>query len=124
MARAPSCPDPRRLQRLLLGALPEPAAVALEQHVESCPLCGQALDALREEDVLVRTIRASACSLPDTDRDAVTDLIRQVKAMRVAPSAITAADTPRPAAGTPEPLTFLDPPQASAWSGRRTATRR
>ena len=44
--KSPHCPDNDRLAAYLKGALPEPEAVALEEHLSQCETCETALRTL------------------------------------------------------------------------------
>jgi anti-sigma factor RsiW/tRNA A-37 threonylcarbamoyl transferase component Bud32 len=51
------CPDPLRLQELLLGRLPGPDADELEQHLATCDRCATTVHSLPGEDELSRALR-------------------------------------------------------------------
>jgi serine/threonine protein kinase len=81
-----ACPEAARLERLLLGQLPEDEAEALEGHIEHCPRCGQALLSLDAADALVDAVRARAGD--DDTEPAVHGLIERLKGL---PSAAASA---------------------------------
>jgi WD40 repeat protein len=57
--QAPPCPDPRDLERLALGQLPEPQAEALGRHLLSCSDCANTLNNLHARDTLTDALRGS-----------------------------------------------------------------
>ena len=54
------CPEVETLRPLLLGELFESEAAQLERHILTCPACAARLQALEDEDSLVRAMRAQA----------------------------------------------------------------
>ncbi len=59
MATVSSCPQPERLQQLLLGQVSDAAAERMEQHLESCARCSRLLPKLAADDALVETMRTA-----------------------------------------------------------------
>ena len=53
-----ACPDPRELERLALGQLPETEVEKLGAHILSCASCGQLLNSLQAPDHFVTDLRA------------------------------------------------------------------
>ncbi len=51
------CPDPRDLQRLLLGWVTDAEAESLEQHCDVCPDCLETMRSLEADDALVAAVR-------------------------------------------------------------------
>jgi eukaryotic-like serine/threonine-protein kinase len=132
MPGASSCPDPRDLERLVLGQLPSQEQDALEEHVGRCARCGQAISRLQAEDPLIEAMRVRADAIAASERVLVEGLIGQLKALAVpprrsapgqsareTPAALLAVETPPAADGQPAPggtrqrYAFLAPAQAA-----------
>ncbi|MCI0458636.1 MAG: protein kinase [Gemmataceae bacterium] len=68
MSRDDPCPSIHALHQLLLGRIPDPEAVPLEEHLESCDRCLQTLHGLPPGDPLVLALergRTIATQMPD-----------------------------------------------------------
>src|SRR5262249_31126119 len=60
-----SCPDRDELARFAVGDLDGPALIRIARHVEHCPTCESALEALEtQSDPLVASLRTSASTGP------------------------------------------------------------
>lgn len=58
MTTSGSCPPPIELEQFLLGLADDNRAVAMEAHLEQCPMCQQQLCHVGAEDDLVRALRS------------------------------------------------------------------
>jgi TOMM system kinase/cyclase fusion protein len=106
MTKALACPDPRGLECLGLGQLPEGVADQVGRHVLGCSSCAQRLNDLQAADPLVTDLQAA--SGPPPDNPLVEALVERLVALppesgiASAPSA-SATETPG-ACGEGEPL--------------------
>ncbi len=64
MTRSPDCPDPRDLERLALGELPEPDAEQLGQHILVCSECSELVGSAQARDPLLADIRNAGRAQP------------------------------------------------------------
>jgi serine/threonine protein kinase/CubicO group peptidase (beta-lactamase class C family) len=108
------------------GRLSDEQAKPIEQHVQSCPHCLEALGTLKVDDTLIGNLHAAGTD-PDPRESAVVDgLIGQLRQLPTnAPSVAEEATLPPPAPieelaaeSTSELYHFLAPPQESDELGR------
>jgi eukaryotic-like serine/threonine-protein kinase len=82
-----SCPDRDELARFAVGDLDGPALVRIARHVEHCPTCESALEALETHaDPLVASLRTPATAGPTA---VPTDLLDVARSMLGAPAGET-----------------------------------
>jgi anti-sigma factor RsiW len=132
------CPDPQKLERLLLGlvSLSDAEAEQLEQHLTECSRCDRAAEALRAGDMLVEVLRSPPAPGELTQGDVVDGLIERMSKLK--PAAFTDGATvaaspavgpppqeatatppePRPGEATEDVYDFLSPPGAPGELGR------
>ncbi len=99
MTSALACPNPRDLERLALGQLPEPEAGPLGRHVLGCSRCAERLQAIQAADpmaALCREVGAGGLPAGDPTADALAErLARTVPARHESlPAAVVARDEP------------------------------
>jgi serine/threonine protein kinase len=124
MAAIVSCPDSEVLQRLLLGCVDDQEALALEEHLASCPVCQGILPGLDAKDALVQSLHGGQTVLAELSGGAAVEkLLRQLG--NVAPPVLKtvsdAADLPHDTPSESElgnPRDLLAPPQAPGELGR------
>ncbi len=100
MVPSVACPDPRDLERLALGQLPEPEAAPLGQHILSCSRCAQRLQALQAADPLVALCREAGAGRLQTDHptvDALVEHLVHAPPAQTDPPAPSTVDAPGPA---------------------------
>jgi hypothetical protein len=128
MSATEPCPDPRDLELLLLGQLPEPQADSLERHLLACDSCVRRLRGHRHGDRLVEALRGQAAD-PRQTADASVEALMKRLLTEGRPWAEPVTVTPghgRPARTSPEAVAqdvraLLAPPRAEGelgWLGR------
>jgi eukaryotic-like serine/threonine-protein kinase len=97
MTRATACPDATTLQHLGVGLLPDEQAEPLEQHVQECAGCFEALRGLQVGDMLVDALRdAPSAVLIALRADGVDTgaLIGRLKAISLSAARLSSAPPP------------------------------
>jgi serine/threonine protein kinase len=84
----------------LLGQIPEPGAVALEQHLAGCLQCSETLHTLGTDDPFVEAMRAQAPGGPKPAAAVIESLVERLAGLQ---SAVAAAFTEFTAEGQAEP---------------------
>jgi WD40 repeat protein/serine/threonine protein kinase len=122
------CPAFQDLEQFVLGQLSEAQAARVEEHLEQCAHCVDALGLLQGADPLLETLRTSEAATQEIETEVIEDLIGRLKAL---PACQPASDTelhtlplpatmPSAAEASPEPrpYSFLAPPQQPDEIGR------
>src|SRR5687768_3850224 len=82
MAEKIVCPDKTRLQRLLLGELPEADAERLEQHLLGCQPCGAAVQTLTGQDTLMDALQGAGQAPGVNEEEVIRVLSERIKSLR------------------------------------------
>jgi serine/threonine-protein kinase len=101
MTPALACPDPRDLERLALGQLPEPEVETLGQHILHCSRCADRLQTFQAADPLVALLREAGSEAQRTDPpivDALVERLVHTAPARKDASATAITDNPVPRA--------------------------
>jgi serine/threonine-protein kinase len=93
MTPAAACPDPRDLERLALGQLPEPVAEPLGQHVLNCSRCAERLQTFQAADPLVALLREAGSGRLPTDQPTVNALVERLVHAAPIPTDASASST-------------------------------
>src|SRR5438093_1263229 len=78
MSALSSCPGAEVLRRFVLGRLPEPEILVVEQHLVGCDRCLATVDNLAPEDALVKALGPWAAE--DVAGGKVGELIERLRA--------------------------------------------
>ncbi len=119
MPTGPVCPSAAELQRFLLGQVAQPDADTLEQHLEQCVPCQQALASLEVTDGLVQTARAVAGRPGFVAHGTVENLMDRLARLSMSRTGGThSGGTAAASEADPDLHALLAPPQAPGEIGR------
>jgi serine/threonine protein kinase len=108
-----ACPDPARLRDLLAGTLPADTQATLTGHLDTCPNCQRALEALAAGDSPLAVPSSPVLGQPPALESALQQAMERLK------KPVSEARTEVGAAGVGDAaLTFLAPPREPGHLGR------